>query len=127
MDPGIAAAPNGGSMGDTLEKLKARQAKQAEAERVASEKRRVIEVKLRQEQKRIADAKAFTIGRALMAEIEEKPAITSMIREILDWRLTINRERALFDLKPLADDKDVTSKSEPPKMTLVEKKAEAAA
>jgi hypothetical protein len=31
-----------------------------------------------------------------MAEIEEKRAIASMVREILSRRLTINRERALF-------------------------------
>jgi hypothetical protein len=42
-----------------------------------------------------------------------------MFKEILDRRLTINRERVLFDLKPLDDDKDVENKSEPPKMTLV--------
>ena len=54
-----------------------------------------------------------------MAEMEEKPAIASMVREILDRRLTISRERALFDLKPPATDFDVGNKSEPPKMTLV--------
>jgi hypothetical protein len=112
-------------MGDTLEKLRARQAKQAEAERVAAEKRRVIEVKLRQEQKRIADAKAFTIGRAFMAEMEEKPGITSIVREILDRRLVVNRERALFDLKLLAEDKNLSGKSDAPKMTLVKDEAAA--
>jgi hypothetical protein len=54
-----------------------------------------------------------------MAEMEEKPGITSTVREILDRRLTINRERALFDLKPLATDIDVGNKSDPPKMTSV--------
>jgi hypothetical protein len=42
-----------------------------------------------------------------------------MVREILDRRLTINRERALFDLKPLAADKAAEGKTKPPKMTLV--------
>jgi hypothetical protein len=54
-----------------------------------------------------------------MAEVEEKSAIATMGRESLDRGLTINRERALFDLKPPATDFDVGNKSEPPKMTLV--------
>jgi hypothetical protein len=71
------------------------------------------------EQERLSDAKAVTIGRALMAEMEEKASITSMVREILDRRLTFNLERVLFDLKLLDDDKDAANKSEPPKKTLV--------
>jgi hypothetical protein len=51
-----------------------------------------------------------------MAEIEEKRAIASMVREILSRRLTINRERALFGR---TTDFDVGNKSGPPKMTLV--------
>jgi hypothetical protein len=73
------------------------------------------------EEERLSDAKAVTIGRALMAKMEEKASIISMVREILDRRLTFNRERVLFDLKLLDDDKDAANKSEsePPKMTLV--------
>jgi hypothetical protein len=60
-----------------------------------------------------------------MAEMEEKPSTTSMVREILDRRLTVNRERALFDLKPVAEDKNLPGKSDAPKMTLVKDEAAA--
>jgi hypothetical protein len=65
---------------DDLHDRNREKAKQAKAERIAAEKRRVTEVKLHQEQKRIADAKAFTIGRALMAEMEEKPGTNQHVQ-----------------------------------------------
>jgi hypothetical protein len=47
----------------------------------------------------------------------EKPGINSMVREILDRRLTVDRERNLFDLKMLGNGQ--TANSDNPKMKLV--------
>jgi len=104
-------------MGDTLEKLKAKAQREADKAIEAEKRKRAAENRLRQAEKARKHATAIVLGYTLLDEMGEKPGINSMVREILDRRLTVDRERNLFDLKMLGNGQ--TANSDNPKMKLV--------
>jgi hypothetical protein len=113
-------------MGDRLEKAEAKAKKEADKLAKAAERSRVAEAKLRKAQKARKHAQAVRLGYAMLDEMDDKPGINSMVREIMDRRLTVNRERSLFDLKPLAEEtKAEPQKIEVPTMKLVKDDAAA--
>jgi len=106
-------------MGDTLEKLKAKAQREADKAIEAEKRKRAAENRLRQAEKARKHATAIVLGYALLDEMGEKPGINSMVREILDHRLSINRDRNLFELKPLVEKKGAPEKSDVQTMRLV--------
>ena len=107
-------------MGDTLEKLKAKAQREADKAIEAEKRKRAAENRLRQAEKARKHATAIVLGYTLLDEMEERAGINSMVREILDRRLTVNRDRNLFELKPLAEEQlKAPEKLEIPTMKLV--------
>ena len=89
-------------MGDTLERLKARKLAASEQARQKVERERQLDARIKKQEKAIADAKAFAIGRAVMAKMEHDTVLRKTIGDLLADVLKTPKERMLFDLKPVA-------------------------
>jgi ABC-type Fe3+-citrate transport system substrate-binding protein len=86
-----------------LDKLKMRVAKQVEKERQAANRLQMAEAKLARAEKAIQDAKAFAIGRALLAKMEKSETFGKMIMAELGPEMTSPRHRHMFGLDPLPE------------------------
>lgn len=86
-------------MGDSLEKLKARKTAAAEKAQQAAEREKQLNAKIRTAEKAITNARAYAIGRTVMAEMEHDKGLAKTVLALLEKSLTTPRERELFGLK----------------------------
>jgi hypothetical protein len=103
-------------MSDTLEKLQAKTQREARKADDAVARPRAAENRLKKAQKDRRHVMAIKLGYAMLEEMDEKPGIRSVVRDVLERRLELDSERSLFDLKPAGDGKGIKSDSQKVKL-----------